>query len=282
MDTSPELGIEGIKQCQSLIGCLQSRAMEIKYKIFSVNRDICKNSTIQCAINGIQIFHSKSQENDLDSNNIDIKTFRRLINRDSFAAGFFAKQVACILSYFLQALILFLTLLYVNTLITISIFVLSCLLLIFYSHSYLKVARQSNDKQNLSETSKMEIKNLYHKIELNSLDNKDINQLEHTFFQKGKIGEYLNQKILMRKNIKRGASYIEYANPLGLIILGIFALNIDHLDFSIGIIVIYLLLLKQLTICATQAADGFITINRVHTNLINYLSLIGKIRDIND
>ncbi len=255
-------------------------SIELKHKSFTIACEIWEVFSTRCAIKGTQFVNKKIHENNSTTHNLDRQLLKKTINQDAISVGFFAKQLAQILSHLLQIFIFFILLLYLNIPITLVILVLSSLLMLFYINSYLKVAKESNNKQKLEKSSRKEVQNLYQEMKLNDLSEKKIEQLVSTIFNEGSIGKRLSQKIDIRKNIKRGASIIEFANPLAFMIIGLIALNADYIDISMSTIIVYFLLLRQMMAIAVQIGDDLITINRVHPNIRNYLKLIDTMKTI--
>ena len=253
-------------------------SIELKYKSFTISCAIWKKFSIHCAIKGTQYASKKIHENILTSENKNTQLLRKTINRDAVSIGFFAKQIAQILSHLLQALVFFILLLYLNLPITLAILALSSLLILFYINSYLKVARESNNKQMLEKSSREEVRSLCQKIKSDALNEKEVEGLINSLFSEGNIGKRLSQKIEIRKNIKRGASIIEFANPVAFMAIGLIALNAEHINTPLSSIIIYFLLIRQVMAIAVQIGDGLITINRVHPNITSYLKLIDKIK----
>ncbi len=263
-----------------------SSSVELRYRSFTVVCSIWEAFSIRCTTLGVQAINRKFNfETSLDTP-VDMpkpdatnrQLLKRMVNKDALSTGIFAKKLAQILSHILQTLVFLSVLLYLNITITLIVLLLSSILFVFYLNSFLNVAKASNTRQELAELSRDEISNLYKEIESNKLTNSEMSQKIKTLLLKGNVGKFLHQKIYVRKSIKRGASIIEYTNPLTLLIIAIILYNTDYFHVSISTIIIYFLLVKKMIAIAVKIGDDFITINRMHPNITNYLRLIDKIK----
>lgn len=263
-----------------------SASVEFRYRSFKAVCSIWEAFSIRCtnlavaAINR-KIKHDIPIQTSFDppkSFNKHRKLLNRAINQDAFSVGLFAKKIAQILSHILQGLIFLSVLLYLNVSITLIILLLSSILFVFYLRSYLNVAKVSSTRLELADSSIHEIRTLHESIESKQLTGDDVNQQVNGLIDNGNVGKFLRQKISIQQNIKRGASILEYANPLTFMIIGIMLFNDDHFDISISVVLIYFLVLRKMIAMAVQVGDDLIAINNIHPNITNYLMLIDKIK----
>ena len=92
----------------------------------------------------------------------------------------------------------------------------------------------------------------------------------HEKISKGGIGSYVRSRISVKQQIRRGSSFVEFVNPIGLLVVGGILVFAEDFDVPISILILYFLVLKQFISVLVQYCSGIMTVMRFYPAIISH------------
>ena len=248
-------------------------AVELKYQAFKVASEIWQATaedqirlTVDKMQQEIRGKYPKHQPHALKTR------FLKSINQGSFACGYFCRQIALSANDFIFFVTLVVILFAINFSITLVLFLISIVPISLFVRSYFIVADNAERRQQFDAGSRTEIRGIYDELIHQDLNENEIKQMVERMLHRGFLGKYLATRIQVRQSIKRGASFIEFLNPISLIIIGGIAVLTIELEFSISLIIVYFLILRQLVSALMHISESIISINHFYPHIMDHVN----------
>lgn len=246
-------------------------AVELRYRSFKAASTIwqlCTEDEIRLTVKNYRNFilenPEKSDQSALRS------MFSNSIHRGAYASGFFARRVALSLNDIVLIIGLLVVLFYINPVATSVVLLISTVPLVFYFKTYGLLAMSTQSGQQLNKLSKEDTDQIFDELIRIDTHDQRLNELIHNKISKGGIGNYIRSRISVKQQIRRGSSFVEFVNPIGLLVVGGILVFAEDLEVPISILILYFLVLKQFISVLVQYCSGIITVMRFYPVIITH------------
>lgn len=242
-------------------------ALEVGYLNYQSALTLVRNTATEAAVRGLAKVRS-----------VKPAVLRRRAVNDvlgsvSFGCGILMRQVASGLAEAMELIVFVGVLLWLSPGLTLAFLLGAAVAGLFYGRSVLAVTGAIVDNRILASRARDDIKALAADLDAEAGDSATLRARVHLMFDRGPVGELMESKLQIRRESKRGPMMVEYLFPIALVVFPLLVLPGGNLTNDLGLIIVYLLLLRKMVSLLQGLAGKMMLVGRIHPLLQCYADL---------